>query len=302
MQQCVIQRRKHTMTTIAFVGLGTMGYPMAGHLANAGLAVTVFNRTRHKAEAWCAEFGGTPASSPAQAAKAADIVLTCVGNDDDLRAVVSGPEGILQGLESGAMLIDHSTVSAQVSRELADCAADHGIRFVDAPVSGGQQGAMNGQLTIMCGGSAADVSSAETVMRHYARAITHMGPVGNGQLTKMVNQICVAGLVQALAEGLHFADKAGLDLQKVMDAVSQGAASSWQMVNRHKTMIAGEYEHGFAVDWMRKDLAICQAEARQTGATLPVTALVDQLYAEVQAMGGGRWDTSSLLARLQKYK
>lgn len=290
------------MTTIAFIGLGTMGYPMAGHLARAGLAVTVFNRTRSKSDLWCTEFGGNQASSPANASRNADIVLTCVGNDNDLREVVSGQEGILHGLKPGALLVDHSTVSAQVSRELASLLADKGTRFVDAPVSGGQQGALNGQLTIMCGGDATDISDAEAVIRHYARAITHMGPVGSGQLTKMVNQICVAGLVQALAEGMHFADKAGLDVTKVIEAISQGAASSWQMVNRHKTMISGHYEHGFAVDWMRKDLAICQAEARLTGASLPVTALVDQLYAEVQAMGGGRWDTSSLLTRLQKKK
>lgn len=290
------------MTSIAFIGLGTMGYPMAGHLAHAGLTVTVFNRTTAKADAWCSEFGGIKSSSPANSAKNADIVLICVGNDDDLREVVAGPEGVLGSLKPGALLVDHSTVSASVSREIANRVADCGARFVDAPVSGGQQGATNGQLTIMCGGSAADVADAGAVIRHYARAITHMGPVGNGQLTKMVNQICVAGLVQALAEGMHFAEKAGLDVQTVMDAISQGAASSWQMVNRHKTMIAGHYEHGFAVDWMRKDLAICQSEARLTGAALPVTALVDQLYAEVQAMGGGRWDTSSLLARLQKAK
>lgn len=288
------------MTTIAFIGLGTMGYPMAGHLARAGFSVTVFNRTRSKAEAWCSEFSGNKALSPANAAKNADIVITCVGNDDDLREVITGLEGVLYGLKPGALLIDHSTVSASVSRELAGRVASAGARFVDAPVSGGQQGAINGQLTIMCGGSVTDITDAELIIRHYARAITHMGPVGNGQLTKMVNQICVAGLVQALAEGMHFAEKANLDVEKAMEAVSQGAASSWQMLNRHKTMIAGEYEHGFAVDWMRKDLAICQNEARLTGATLPVTGLVDQFYAEVQAMGGGRWDTSSLLARLQR--
>jgi 3-hydroxyisobutyrate dehydrogenase-like beta-hydroxyacid dehydrogenase len=288
------------MTTVAFIGLGTMGYPMAGHLSRAGLAVTVFNRTTSKADAWCEEYPGHKADSPRIAAAQADIVLTCVGNDDDLRAVVMGADGLAHGMKPGALLIDHSTVSASVSTELAAALAIMGLRFIDAPVSGGQQGAINGQLTIMCGGAPADIEAATPIIQHYARAITHMGPVGNGQLTKMVNQICVAGLVQALAEGMHFADKAGLDVQKVMDAVSQGAASSWQMLNRHKTMITGQYEHGFAVDWMRKDLAICQAEARLIGASLPATALVDQLYAEVQAMGGGRWDTSSLLARLKR--
>lgn len=290
------------MTSLAFIGLGTMGYPMAGHLARKGFTVTVFNRTTTKAEAWCSEFGGKIAASPAEASKQADIVLTCVGNDNDLREVVLGPEGARHGLRTGALLIDHSTVSAEVSREVAGCLATLGASFVDAPVSGGQQGAQNGQLTIMCGGSSPDIERASSVINAYARAITHMGPAGSGQLAKMVNQICVAGLVQALSEGIHFAEQAGLDVQKVMDAISQGAASSWQMVNRHKTMIAGQYEHGFAVDWMRKDLAICQAEARNIGASLPVTALVDQFYADVQAIGGGRWDTSSLLARLQHPK
>lgn len=286
------------MTSLAFIGLGTMGYPMAGHLARKGFKITVFNRTTEKALRWCSEFGGQYADSPAQAAQNADIVLTCVGNDDDLRAVVLGSTGIALGLKAGALLIDHSTVSAEVSREIAGHLARMNAGFVDAPVSGGQQGAQNGQLTIMCGGTTPEVERAGSVISAYARAITHIGPIGSGQLAKMVNQICVAGLVQALSEGMHFAAKAGLDVQKVMDAISQGAASSWQMVNRHKTMIAGQYEHGFAVDWMRKDLAICQAEARHVGASLPVTALVDQFYAEVQAMGGGRWDTSSLLARL----
>lgn len=287
------------MTAIAFIGLGTMGYPMAGHLARAGLTVKVFNRTTSKADAWCTEFKGSKAESPAAAANGADVVITCVGDDNDLRSIILSDNGIHAGIKPGALLIDHSTVSAVVSREIADLLESDGVRFVDAPVSGGQQGAINGQLTIMCGGAETDISQAEHVMQHYAKAITHMGPVGNGQLTKMVNQICVAGLVQGLAEGMHFAEQAGLDVQKVIDAISQGAASSWQMVNRHKTMIAGQYEHGFAVDWMRKDLAICLGEARQTGALLPVTALVDQLYAEVQAMGGGRLDTSSLLLRLK---
>ncbi|MDP2226350.1 MAG: NAD(P)-dependent oxidoreductase [Moraxellaceae bacterium] len=284
---------------IAFIGLGTMGYPMAGHLACAGHTVTVYNRTRSKALAWQTTHGGKIADSPAEAAASADIAFTCVGNDNDLRDVTLGPQGIAATLRPDAALIDHSTVSASLSRTLAKLLADTGRHFLDAPVSGGQQGAEQGQLTIMCGGDAAIFARSEPTLRHYARAVTWMGESGSGQLTKMVNQICVAGLVQALAEGLGFAEKAGLDGQKVIDAISQGAASSWQMVNRHKTMLAGDYLHGFAVDWMRKDLALCQEEASNIGASLPVTALVDQLYAEVQAMGGGRWDTSSLLARLQ---
>ncbi len=288
------------MTSLAFIGLGTMGYPMAGHLARAGHDVTVYNRTRSRAIAWQAEHGGRLAESPAAAAAGAELVFTCVGNDDDLRAVVLGEHGIAAALPADAVLVDHSTVSADIARELAARLGNSGRHFLDAPVSGGQQGAQNGQLTIMCGGDAAVFSRCEPVLRHYARAVTHMGAAGAGQLTKMVNQICVAGLVQALAEGIAFAEKAGLDGQQVMSAISQGAASSWQMVNRHQTMLAGQYEHGFAVDWMRKDLALCQEEARRIGASLPVTALVDQFYAEVQAMGGGRWDTSSLLARLRK--
>lgn len=277
-----------------------MGYPMAGHLSRLGYAVTVFNRTAEKAAGWLHEYAGAIASTPAAAARTADIVFTCVGNDDDLREVVLGPEGIIHGLKQNAVLVDHSTVSAAISRELADVLTQAGAHFMDAPVSGGQQGAQNGQLTIMCGSDAAVFRRIEPVLSSYAKAITLMGPVGAGQLTKMVNQICVAGLVEALAEGLDFAQKAGLDQQKVVDAISQGAASSWQMVNRHKTMIAGEYEHGFAVNWMRKDLSICLEEAQKLGAALPVTQLVDRFYADVQAMGGGRWDTSSLLARLQK--
>lgn len=287
------------MTSVAFVGLGTMGYPMAGHLARKGFSVTVFNRTTATADRWVAEFGGAKAASPAAASKNARIVFTCVGNDLDLEQVVTGADGIAEGLSEGGIIVDHSTVSAALSQRLAQTLSDRGLAFVDAPVSGGQQGAQNGQLAIMCGGNHEHFERARPVMESYARAIALMGPSGSGQLTKMVNQICVAGLVEALAEGMFFAEKAGLDVQKVIDVISQGAASSWQMVNRHKTMIAGEYEHGFAVDWMRKDLGICLDEAAARGIELPVTALVNHFYADVQAMGGGRWDTSSLLARLK---
>ncbi len=289
------------MSALAFIGLGTMGYPMAGHLSRHGHSVTVFNRTRSKAEKWQHEYGGQIAGSPADAALHAEIVFTCVGHDRDLREVVLGPQGIIHGLQRNAVLVDHSTVSATVSREIASVlAAKKAAGFMDAPVSGGQQGAVNGQLTIMCGGSNIVFARTQAVLAAYARAVTLIGPTGSGQLAKMVNQICVAGLLEALAEGMNFAAKAGLDVQTVMDAISQGAASSWQMVHRHKTMIAGEYEHGFAVNWMRKDLSICLEEAQKLGAALPVTQLVDNFYADVQAMGGGRWDTSSLLARLQK--
>lgn len=288
------------MSSVAFIGLGTMGYPMAGHLSRKGHSVTVFNRTRATAEKWQKEYAGNIADSPADAARHADIVFTCVGNDNDLREVVLGLQGIIHGLQKNAVLVDHSTVSATVSREVAAVLASHDAHFMDAPVSGGQQGAVNGQLTIMCGADAAVFSGVQPVLAAYAKAVTLIGPTGSGQLAKMVNQICVAGLVEALAEGMNFAEKAGLDVQTVMNAISQGAASSWQMVNRHKTMIAHEYNHGFAVDWMRKDLSICLAEAQKIGAPLPVTHTVDQFYAEVQAMGGGRWDTSSLLARLKK--
>ncbi|MCC2637996.1 MAG: 6-phosphogluconate dehydrogenase [Moraxellaceae bacterium] len=288
------------MIPVAFIGLGTMGYPMAGHLARKGFDVTVFNRTTSKAEQWCGEYGGRRAPTPAAAARGASMVFICVGNDQDLESVILGAEGVAAGMEAGAIVVDHSTVSATLSRRLADALADLGVAFIDAPVSGGQQGAQNGQLAIMCGGDPASYERVRPVMASYARATTLMGPSGSGQLTKMVNQICVAGLVEALAEGMHFAAQAGLDVQRVIDVISQGAAASWQMVNRHKSMIAGEYEHGFAVDWMRKDLAICLEEARQRGVDLPVTALVDTFYGDVQAMGGRRWDTSSLLARLQK--
>ena len=288
------------MQKLAFIGLGTMGYPMAGHLARAGHHITVFNRSHAKASAWCHAHAGRQAASPEEAASAADIVFTCVGNDDDLHEVVLGKQGIIHGLKKNAVLVDHSTVSAEISRELAKILQEKSRFFMDAPVSGGQQGAENGQLTIMCGADEPVFDRARPVMLGYARAITLMGPVGAGQLTKMVNQICIAGLVEALAEGLYFAEKAGLDPQKVMDAISQGAASSWQMLNRHKTMIANEYQHGFAVNWMRKDLSICKKEAERLQIHLPVTDLVDGFYAEVQEMGGGRWDTSSLLARLKK--
>lgn len=287
------------MPKIAFIGLGTMGYPMAGHLARQGNSVTVFNRTASRSEEWCREYGGMPTSTAAAAVKEADIVLTCVGNDNDLRQVILEKDGVVEGLKPGALLVDHTTVSAALARELATRLESHHVEFIDAPVSGGQQGAINGQLAIMCGGSSDALERARPVMNCYARAITHMGPVGTGQLTKMVNQICVAGLVEALAEGMYFAEKAGLDVQSVIDVISQGAASSWQMVNRHKTMIAGNYDHGFAVDWMRKDLAICLTEASRLGIELPVTAQVNNRYALVQEMGGGRWDTSSLLALLK---
>ncbi|MFN3714360.1 MAG: NAD(P)-dependent oxidoreductase [Alcanivoracaceae bacterium] len=285
------------MSKIAFIGLGVMGYPMAGHLQQAGHEVTVYNRTVSRAVAWVGRFGGRQAATPAAAA-GAELVMVCVGNDDDLRQVTLGEHGVLSSLSAGAVLIDHTTASADVARELATVCASRGIGFVDAPVSGGQQGAENGQLTIMCGGETSDVERATPAMRSYAKAITHMGPAGAGQLTKMVNQICVAGVLQGLAEGMAFAQKAGLDVQKVIDAISQGAAGSWQMSNRHKTMIAGEYQHGFAIDWMRKDLDMCLAEAERSGADLTVTAQINDFYRDVQTMGGGRWDTSALLKRL----
>lgn len=288
-----------SISTVAFIGLGVMGYPMAGHLARAGLDVRVYNRTETKAAAWAAEHGGSHHATPWEAAAGADLVLVCVGNDDDVRQVTIGPEGALAGMAEGSLLVDHTTASAELAMELDAACRERGIGFLDAPVSGGQQGAENGALTIMCGGGEEDFARVEPVLAHYGRAVTLMGPVGSGQLTKMVNQICIAGLVQGLAEGLHFAEQAGLDRQRVVDVVSKGAAGSWQMENRHATMIDDEYEHGFAVDWMRKDLGICLEQARRLQARLPVTALVDQFYADVQAMGGGRWDTSSLLRRLR---
>ena len=287
---------------VAFIGLGVMGYPMAGHLQNAGHQVTVYNRNAAKAQRWQQQYGGSTAATPAAAAADAEFVFTCVGNDDDLRAVTLGNEGILQTLPADAVLVDHTTASAEVARELAAACAQRGAHFVDAPVSGGQQGAENGQLTIMCGGEPDAFDRAREVMDGYARAITLMGPAGSGQLTKMVNQICVAGVLQGLAEGMSFAEHAGLDLHKVIAAISQGAAGSWQMSNRHATMIAGEYEHGFAVDWMRKDLDICLREAQRNGTDLSITRQINQFYREVQAMGGGRWDTSSLYKRLQDSK
>ena len=288
------------MSEVAFLGLGVMGYPMAGHLKARGHGVVVYNRTAAKAQKWVAEHGGASAPTPREAAKDRDFVFACVGNDDDLRAVALGPDGAFAGMKRGAVFVDHTTASADVARELSREASRLGLSFVDAPVSGGQAGAENAALTVMCGGDTAAYAKAEPVIAAYARACRLMGGVGAGQLTKMVNQLCIAGLVQGLAEGLHFAARAGLDRQLVIEVISKGAAQSWQMDNRHKTMIAGEFDFGFAVDWMRKDLAICLDEARRNGAHLPVAALVDQFYSEVQAMGGGRWDTSSLIARLEK--
>ena len=287
---------------VAFIGLGVMGYPMAGHLAKAGHEVTVWNRTAAKAEAWAKEHKGRQANSPAEAAKGARFVMTCVGNDDDLRSVVLGPQGVLAGMDKGAILVDHTTASAEVAQELATKAGEKGLGFLDAPVSGGESGARNGQLTIMVGGKDSDFAKAEPVIQAYARMVKLLGPAGAGQTTKMVNQICIAGLVQGLAEGLALGRAAGLDLKKVVDVISKGAAQSWQMDNRAATMIDGKFDFGFAVDWMRKDLGICLAEARRRGVTLPVSALVDQFYAEVQQMGGRRWDTSSLIARLEAEK
>ena len=288
------------MAKVAFLGLGVMGFPMAGHLAAAGHEVTVFNRSPAKAEAWVARHGGRQAPTPREAAQGAEIVLCCVGNDDDLRQVLTGPDGAFAGMAAGSVLVDHTTVSAQVTRELAAVAQEASLGFVDAPVSGGQAGAEGGKLSIMCGGSTADYDRAEPVMAAYAKICRRMGETGAGQMTKMCNQIAIAGLVQALSESLAFARKAGLDVSDVVEVISQGAAGSWQMVNRHETMDRGAFEHGFAVDWMRKDLAICLRAADELGAALPVTALVDQFYKDVQAMGGGRWDTSSLIARLPR--
>jgi len=284
---------------LAFLGLGVMGYPMAGHLARAGHRVTVYNRTAAKAERWVAQFGGSAAKDPAEAVRDAEIVLMCVGNDDDVRAVASGDGGALSAMQRGSILVDHTTASAQVAREIAQAATAMGVEFLDAPVSGGQAGAENGKLTIMVGGAPEIFGRAEPIVAAYARAVTLMGPVGAGQLTKMVNQICIAGLIEGLSEGLNFAQRAGLDPVRVLDVISKGAAQSWQMENRGKTMVADQFDFGFAVDWMRKDLAICLAEARANGAALPVTALLDQFYARIQARGGGRWDTSSLIRLLR---
>ncbi len=284
---------------VAFIGLGVMGYPMAGHLARKGFEVTVYNRTAAKAAAWVKQYGGRRAATPAAAAKGARFVMACVGNDDDLRSVVLGPDGILAGMDKGAIFIDHTTASAGVAREIAALAAKAGLGFLDGPVSGGQSGAESGQLTVMMGGKPADFQKIEPVIAAYAKKASLIGPVGAGQLAKMVNQICIAGTVQGLAEGLLLAEAAGLDGAKVIEAISKGAAQSWQMDNRAGTMLAGKFDYGFAVDWMRKDLGICLATARQLGTSLPLTALVDQFYADVQNLGGGRFDTSSLLIRLQ---
>lgn len=286
---------------VAFLGLGVMGYPMAGHLkAKGGHEVTVYNRTYAKAEAWVVQHGGKAARTPAEAAAGQDIVFACVGNDDDLRAVTIGEGGAFAAMGKGTVFVDHTTASADVARELHTAAQARGFDFIDAPVSGGQAGAENGVLTVMCGGDPEPYARAEPVIASFARMCKLLGPSGAGQLTKMINQICIAGLVQGLAEGVHFGQKAGLDIEAVIEVISKGAAGSWQMENRHKTMNAGKYDFGFAVDWMRKDLGIVLAEARRNGSNLPVTALVDQFYAEVQTMGGKRWDTSSLLARLNR--
>ncbi len=288
------------MAKVAFLGLGVMGYPMAGHLKTKGHDVTVYNRTPARAEKWVEEFRGRGAPAPSEAAKGQEFVFACVGNDDDLRAVTTGAEGAFETLEKSAVFVDHTTASAVVARELNAIAKAQGFGFVDAPVSGGQAGAEAGALSVMCGGAPDDYTRAEGVISSYAMACRLMGPPGAGQLTKMVNQICIAGLVQALAEGLHFAKRAELDPGTAVEIISKGAAQSWHMDTRHKTMSAGEFDFGFAVNWMRKDLALCLEEARRNGATLPVAALVDQFYAEIQTMGGARWDLSSLIARLER--
>lgn len=284
---------------VAFIGLGVMGYPMAGHLAEAGHEVMVFNRTTSRAESWVGRYGGQFALTPAEAAAGAEMVFACVGNDDDLRSVTLGEEGAFTGMAEGTLFVDHTTASADIARELSQQAEGRGFSFLDAPVSGGQAGAESGNLAIMIGGAPEDFERAEPVLNCYAKSARLMGPVGSGQLTKMVNQICIAGLVQGLAEGLNFARAAGLDGEQVVEVISKGAAQSWQMDNRYQTMLQGEFDFGFAVDWMRKDLAIAMQEAEHNGAPLPVTRIVDEFYAEVQAMGGNRWDTSSLIARLK---
>jgi 3-hydroxyisobutyrate dehydrogenase len=289
------------MSKVAWIGLGVMGFPMAGHLkTRGGHDVVVFNRTRAKGEAFVARFGGRTAGSPAEAADGADFVFTCVGNDDDLRAVTLGPDGAFAALGQGAIFVDHTTASARIARELHAAAKQRGASALDAPVSGGQSGAENGTLTVMAGGGDAPFATAKPVIEAYARTVNLIGLTGSGQLTKMVNQICIGGLIEGLAEALHFAKRAGLDVEKVIDTISKGAAQSWQMDNRWKTMIEGKFDFGFAVDWVRKDFAICFEEARANGAEVPVTALVDQFYAEIQKMGGRRWDTSSLIARLER--
>jgi len=297
-RQCSMEDR---MAKVAFLGLGVMGYPMAGHLKNkGGHDVTVYNRTAAKAQKWVGQYSGHSAATPKAAAEGQDFVMCCVGNDNDLREVTLGPNGAFHGIKNGAVFVDHTTASAEIARELEAQAKERGFSFIDAPVSGGQAGAENGALTVMCGGDAEPYARAEKVIGAYARMCKLIGPAGAGQLTKMVNQICIAGLVQGLSEGIHFAKKAGLDIEAVIATIAKGAAQSWQMENRYKTMTAGKFDFGFAVDWMRKDLAICLGEARKNGASLPVSALVDQFYAEVQKMGGRRWDTSSLIARLER--
>jgi len=288
------------MARTAFIGLGVMGFPMAGHLTRAGHEVTAFNRTPDRMTTWLQKYGHSVAHSPAAAAQAADVVFVCVGRDDDVREVTLGREGCLQVMQPGSVLVDHTTTSARLARELSLAAAERGVGFVDAPVSGGQAGAENGQLTVMCGGEAGNFAKVEQVISAYARMCRLLGPAGSGQLAKMVNQICIAGVVQGLAEGLAFARASGLDSEAVIDVISKGAAQSWQMENRHKTMLSDRFDFGFAVEWMRKDLGIALDEARRNGAQLPVAALVDQFYADIEAMGGSRWDTSSLIARLTR--
>ncbi len=287
------------MKKIAFIGLGVMGFPMAGHLSSAGHELRVHNRSFEKAEQWIEQYQGKAFTSPIEAASGADVVFACVGNDNDLKQVTLGEQGAFAGMKLGSLFVDHTTVSANVTRELAHIASQSKLGYVDAPVSGGQQGAEKGQLTVMVGGSEQNFSQAKPVIEHYAREVTLMGPVGNGQLCKMVNQICAAAVIQGLAEGLHFAQASGLDAEQVINVISKGAAQSWQMENRYKTMLADKYNHGFAVDWMRKDLAIALKEASEKGVQLPITEQVDHFFADVQAMGGNRWDTSSLLARLK---
>ena len=285
---------------VAFLGLGVMGYPMAGHLARAGFDVTVYNRSAEKASRWVEQYGGQSAATPAAAATGAALVMMCVGNDDDVRSVAAGPDGALTTMTPGSILVDHTTASAGLARELAATTGAKGVRFLDAPVSGGQAGAENGKLTIMVGGEKGAFDEAQPVLAHYARAVTLLGGPGSGQLAKMVNQICLAGLLQGLSEAINFASRAGLDVEQVLDVLGKGAAQSWQMENRGKTMVAGKFDFGFAVDWMRKDLGICLTEARDNGASLPVTAVVDQFYAQLQARGGGRLDTSSLIQLLRE--
>jgi 3-hydroxyisobutyrate dehydrogenase len=289
------------MAKVSFLGLGVMGYPMAGHLIKkGGHEVTVYNRTAAKAEAWAKEYGGRHAATPKAAAEGQDFVMMCVGNDNDVRHVTLGPDGAFAGMKRGTVFVDHTTASAEIARELHGEAKQRGFSFIDAPVSGGQAGAVNGVLTVMCGGDQEPFARVEPVIAAYARACKLLGPSGSGQLAKMVNQICIAGLVQGLAEGIHFAKRAGLDIEALIDTISKGAAQSWQMENRYKTMAAGKFDFGFAVNWMRKDLSICLGEARRNGAHLPMAALIDQFYSQVQQMGGGRWDTSSLIALLDR--